>query len=56
MNEPVAERREHFRSAELGQAQLEDLRKTIDASIALGGEHDAEDIRRYLLAVSADLV
>ena len=56
MNEPVDELRERFCPAELGQAQLEDLRKTIDVSIALGGGHDAEDIRRYLLEVSADLV
>lgn len=55
MNESTGECQEGLRNAEQRKVQLNELRKIINASIVMGGEHDAEDVRRYLAAVAADL-
>ncbi len=48
--------REGLRLVEEREAKLVALRETLNASIAQGGEHDADDVRRHLAAVSEELI
>lgn len=48
--------REGLRLVEEREAKLIALRETLNASIAQGGEHDADDVRAHLRAVEEELV
>ena len=48
--------REGLRLVEEREVKLIALRETLNASIAQGGEHDADDVRAHLRAVEEELV
>lgn len=47
--------REGLRLVEEREGKLVALRETLNASIAAGGEHDADDVRSHLARVTEEL-